>query len=316
MKIFPFLLFLLLLSGCIKEDMDDCKGSISLNFSYTADGSTQVFNEYIDESVDLYVFDEDRRYILTRRIVGAELQGRHATLDLEPGRYHIVCVGNMGQMDEVKGLSPGNVADLTRTLLTHKKETENPDGTLTGEDPLYMGTTDVEVKASDRLQQTVDFRSLHVNLVVQVKGAARDEAGATPSVPVWTKIGIRFTGLPTETELSEGLTGGPLCDYVPPTGQFDPADRLLTTSLHVMRFDRRQGGLSARQTDDDIRLVVTNLTTGEPLETIDVMEFVTDNDIDLDREEVTIGMLIVISKDGDISVEVPDWDIEDVTPGL
>lgn len=308
MKIFPFLLFLLLLSGCIKEDMDDCKGSISLDFSYTADGNTQVFNEYIG-TVDLYVFDAEGRYVYTRRLEGGELQSRRTVLDLKPGHYHIVGVGNLGEKDQVRGLTLDRYADLTQTVVAHKAETENADGNPTGDDALYMGAVDVEVTASGDASRTVEFHNRHINMVVEVVGAARDEEQATQAVPAWNQLGIKWTNLPSETDLAEGRVGGPLCDYEPSPGQYDEVERKLTSALNVMRFDRLEQGTRSR-------LVVTNLITGATIETVDVMEFITDNHIDLDREEVTIGVLIVISKDGEISVELPDWVIEEVKPGL
>ena len=288
--------------------MDDCKGSISLDFSYTADGNTQVFNEYI-KTVELYVFDDGGRQVQTRRLEGGELQDRRAVLDLTPGHYRIIAVGNLGEKDCVDGAGM-----LAQAVVTHRADTEDADGNPTGDDPLYMADVEAEVAAAGDVSRTMDFHNCHIRMVVEVQGAARDEEQATEAVPAWTQLGIRWTALPSRTTLDGASVQGPLCDYEPVQGHYDEITRKLTSTINVMRFDQTQQTMQADGTR--IELVVTNLITGTPIETVDVMEFVADNHIDLNREEVAIGVLIVISKDGDITVEVPDWVIEEVKPGL
>ena len=47
---------LVLATGCIKEDFDDCD-NVTIYFQYLADGDKDVLYQYMDK-VDLYVFDE------------------------------------------------------------------------------------------------------------------------------------------------------------------------------------------------------------------------------------------------------------------
>lgn len=44
-----------LAGGCIRENMDDCKGKVTLRFRYVGDGTTDIFPEKI-EHVTMYVY--------------------------------------------------------------------------------------------------------------------------------------------------------------------------------------------------------------------------------------------------------------------
>ena len=41
---------MLLMTGCIRENMDDCKGKVTLRFRYVGDGTTDIFAEKIDKA--------------------------------------------------------------------------------------------------------------------------------------------------------------------------------------------------------------------------------------------------------------------------
>ena len=44
-----------LAGGCIRENMDDCKGKVTLRFRYVGDGTTDILPEKI-EHVTMYVY--------------------------------------------------------------------------------------------------------------------------------------------------------------------------------------------------------------------------------------------------------------------
>ena len=54
--VLPLLLVPVLVTGCIKDDFDDCD-NVTIYFQYLADGDEDVLYRYMDK-VDLYVFDE------------------------------------------------------------------------------------------------------------------------------------------------------------------------------------------------------------------------------------------------------------------
>ena len=59
-KLYTYLLLSMIVTlplagGCIRENMDDCKGKVTLRFRYVGDGTTDIFPEKI-EHVTMYVY--------------------------------------------------------------------------------------------------------------------------------------------------------------------------------------------------------------------------------------------------------------------
>ena len=109
----PIISFVLL-TGCIKEEYDDCE-RCTLTFSYLGDGTSDIFPEKITD-VSLYVFDANNRVVQTKRIEQNELKAFQGTkLNLEPGDYHIVGIGNQFDQTIVENIPSARSSSATPT---------------------------------------------------------------------------------------------------------------------------------------------------------------------------------------------------------
>ena len=125
---------MLLMTGCIRENMDDCKGKVTLRFRYVGDGTTDIFAEKIDK-VTMYVYSAADGSLAgvfeyDEKALDA-YQG--ANIELYPGNYQIVCWGNAFENSTIhegdRIAAPG-----------HFDNTE-----IDTNDPLYYGTTDIAI---------------------------------------------------------------------------------------------------------------------------------------------------------------------------
>ena len=95
------LVSIVLLAGCIKENSDDCE-RCKLTFSYTGDVNYDIFQQKIS-CVSLYVFDDKNSLVQTKRIEQSDLKAYQGTkLNLSPGSYRIVGVGNDMDLTEIE----------------------------------------------------------------------------------------------------------------------------------------------------------------------------------------------------------------------
>ena len=133
MKKFLYLLLLapvVLLASCIEEDYSDCE-RCTLTFSYTGDVTWDIFPEQITR-VSLYVFNSEDRLVQTKLIEQNELKAFQGTkLNLEPGDYRIIGIGNSFNKTEVTNLSSTSMSEIQ---FHHPKADEG--GKVEGNDSL------------------------------------------------------------------------------------------------------------------------------------------------------------------------------------
>ena len=87
-----YALLLVTVTGCIKENLDDCE--TILYFDYLGDGTRDIFLQKI-EKVDMYIYNEDHVCIQKTALDKSELHRQQGTtLNLPSGQYKVVCWGN------------------------------------------------------------------------------------------------------------------------------------------------------------------------------------------------------------------------------
>ena len=123
-----------LAGGCIRENMDDCKGKVTLRFRYVGDGTTDIFPEKI-EHVTMYVYSiaDGSLAAIQKYDDNALAAYQGADVMLFPGRYEVVCWGNA--LDETT-INEGEKIAANGYF-------ENTD--IATNDPLYYGTIEIEV---------------------------------------------------------------------------------------------------------------------------------------------------------------------------
>ena len=167
MKIMKYVLFIMLtvemLGGCIEEDLSDCEvfSRNVLTLSYKGDGTTEIFNEKI-ENVVMYVFDQNEQLVTTKELTKEEIARRLVIVpELSPAIYRVICFGNLMKC-QVNDLACGDCDKMYCAAPEYfKKET------ISGNDSLYYASLELIVTEEDQ-NQTLVFTSSHYKVSMKV----------------------------------------------------------------------------------------------------------------------------------------------------
>ena len=283
-----------LLASCIKENYDDCE-RCTLTFSYMGDGTHDIFPQQIT-CVSLYVFDKNDNLVTTKRIEQNELKSFQGTkLNLHPGTYQVVGVGNDNNLTEIYDTSAN---DLSKTVFRHPNA---PDGLVEGNDSLYLGKKSITIPSDYWYEDDVPFDSSHLKVSYTVKGYAQTTATAL-ATRADGALELRVHNLLPQTDFNNRVHGMKMT--YDPELVFQPNGSNYHSYFNIMRHAK----------DCDVEFELVKKSTGEVLHTLMLKDFLARYpQIDVTKQEVLIPIVVEFRNAG-ITVTIPDWMIHDVTP--
>lgn len=298
-----FLFSVLLLVGCVKEDLTDCNIRVKLLFNYTGDGRTDIFMDK-HEAVHLYVYDQASRLVDQQLIGREELEELQGTwLSLRSGNYRVVCWGNV--LDNSATEAKGAFADAR---LTHCTAQSRAQDTYQHIDSLYYGTYQLEVPETHTLIKdtlicdVVDFESAHIKYEVLIKGL--DLAFPGKENPAT----LRLSDVPLSYDFNK-TTSAAACCYQPELTIL--SKRNTYTSFNTMRV--------ANQNDIVFNLIRND--TNQQFYSFSLIDFLQSEEIDVEsKQEITVPILIEFTEElgvnVEVSISVKEWNGIILEPGI
>lgn len=288
-KLYTYLLLSMIVTlplagGCIRENMDDCKGKVTLRFRYVGDGTTDIFPEKI-EHVTMYVYSiaDGSLAAIQKYDDNALAAYQGADVMLFPGRYEVVCWGNA--LDETT-INEGEKIAANGYF-------ENTD--IATNDPLYYGTIEIEVPETLVENNYIcDFVCSHVKFRVRVEGFDQTTMGV-PS--------LELTQLASFTDFDNVPSDEERCSYHPVLAAgSDGEQTVYTAEFNTLRFND----------DNDIMLRLHSDETRVVAHEFPLADFLQEHNIAVEGvNEVTVPIRIHFSP---IGVTIDDWDSVPVNP--
>lgn len=288
-KLYTYLLLSMIVTlplagGCIRENMDDCKGKVTLRFRYVGDGTTDIFPEKI-EHVTMYVYSiaDGSLAAIHKYDDNALAAYQGADVMLFPGRYEVVCWGNA--LDETT-INEGEKIAANGYF-------ENTD--IATNDPLYYGSIEIEVPETLVENNYIcDFVCSHVKFRVRVEGFDQTTMGV-PS--------LELTQLASFTDFDNVPSDEERCSYHPVLAAgSDGEQTVYTAEFNTLRFND----------DNDIMLRLHSDETRVVAHEFPLANFLHEHNIAVEGvNEVTVPIRIRFSP---IGVTIDDWDSVPVNP--
>ena len=287
-----------LLTGCIKENMDDCE-RCKLTFTYLADVNEDVFPNHIT-SVSLYVFDSKDQLIRTKRLEQNDLKAyQGVNLNLNPGKYRIVGVGNCNELTEVYNT---DARDMSQT---HFRHPDCFDREVESNDSLYLGAKEITIPEEYWYKDNIRFYSSHLKVLYTVKDyVAVEEAQPSATRAKTPNLELRVKNLLPQTDFDNRAYGEKVTYN--PSLKFNSEDGDFYSYFHIMRH----------AADSDVLFELVDSDIDEVIHTLALSDFLAKFDeIDVTKQEVLIPIEVVF-KNLSVEVTIPDWMINDLTPGF
>jgi uncharacterized protein (DUF2141 family) len=252
------------------------------------------FDDYIDR-VDIYLFDEAQKYLFSRRVETSDADGgRSVSFTLQPGRYHVVCWGNVNGNSKMCDLDKGS--NFENSFV----EIASPE---TG-DPVYY----TPYKASRVFTPDRGLYDIYSVEVVPGERTVRELV----FVKVHRKVELFISGLEPATE--DGGRG-PVIEQTLAAGRFDFLLRRQCDGITLSRHaaTRQVDGKEMFTTyilskltpiDDRERINIYNPRTGELAATINLAEWVERNGI---ADDSYIPIHAVFDMNAAVSISMPAW---------
>lgn len=313
MSFYLFIAFILLLQGCIKEDLSDCKSELLLSFRYTLnDQYTNLFGSDVSK-ISVYVFDSNGKYVDRFSEQGSKLTNEYVMhIPLPKGTYSVVAYGGdfktyqPGELDNQlnilnQALRKG-ITDLNdfRTELENVKGAENYLYPTKTPDDLYAGLATYAISTINNSNVT-PIELIKDTKKIKVKISGTDFFSGALDVYITAQNGrYKFDN---SIDSEHGIF-----KYTPVNTIQQP--NYLETDLKTMRLVLGETPM----------LVIRNSATSEIIYSENMIEqilltqkYATQEDFD--REDEFVFEITIQPKDNsiEISVSINGWKINNIT---
>ena len=310
-RIILMLFVLVLTNSCIKEDFDDCN-NVTIYFQYLADGDKDVLYQYMSK-VDLYVFDENGHILGVGSYNQDELTKFEAvpSFKLKPGRrYKVVAVGNPYDHTEVVNYATEN--DFGNIYLQDPAWSD-PNIDVTNHDYNYLGEQEFVMPEQEGVmyRDTVTLYSAHIKVVVEIHGlSAPDVSRQDEGISYELRFENSNAQVSFENEVNVSEKG-----TIYPELIYDKENNCYRTQdLALFRMNDKSGELDVDYCEHI--LVLVDKVTGRELFRGNLYNYLVGNKevIDVTKQEAFLPISLVFN-DLNVTIKVPDWYIQDTTPG-
>lgn len=298
------LLVPVLVTGCIKDDLDDCK-NVTIYFQYLADGDKDVLFQYMDK-VDLYVFDESGHILGVGTYNQDQLSNFSAvpSFKLTPGRrYKVVAVGNA--YDHTQVVNYESATDF-EDIYIQDPNWGVPDP-VTNHDDNYLGQKEfvMPVQEGVMYRDTVTLYSSHVDVDIEITGLPAPTRADNLPINVRIENSNAQTSFNNHINLEEKGTCYPELIYDAEKGCYR------TDDLALFRMDN-EGELDESCCEHEL---VLSTADGKELIRGSLYNFIKRNEkyIDVTKQEAYLPIEINFIET-DVTIKLPSWYVEDVQP--
>lgn len=302
---------LVLASGCIKENREECD-NCTIKLQYFADGQSDVLTSYVNQ-VDLYIYDQDGQLVTVIPSSKDELDRNNNSLStkLNAGTYQLVAIGNTGAQSNYNDVESrlGTKASFLDDIFVEPKPVElRGEEVVTGIDHLYLGDSEFTVKAQkEHNRDTVTMHCAHLNLKVRVRGLPAPTKAEEQEIFFLELAQTNTKTLATNRIVpSEKGTMNPSLYYDPGTGYY------VTENAAMMRLDLEKQ--ITKQTCADI-LSLDDTFGSEWNSTSTLWDYIQEN-VKIESlllEEATLEVDIIYYPTH-IEIVPPTWKVEEVKP--
>lgn len=298
------LLVPVLVTGCIKDDLDDCK-NVTIYFQYLADGDKDVLFQYMDK-VDLYVFDESGHILGVGTYNQDQLSNFSAvpSFKLTPGRrYKVVAVGNA--YDHTQVVNYESATDF-EDIYIQDPNWGVPDP-VTNHDDNYLGQKEfvMPVQEGVMYRDTVTLYSSHVDVDIEITGLPAPTKADNLPINVRIENSNAQTSFNNYINLEEKGTCYPELIYDAEKGCYR------TDDFALFRMDN-EGELDESCCEHEL---VLSTADGKELIRGSLYNFIKRNEkyIDVTKQEAYLPIEINFIET-DVTIKLPSWYVEDVQP--
>lgn len=306
-----FIAFILLLQGCIKEDLSDCKSELLLSFRYTLnDQYTNLFGPDVSKVI-VYVFDSNGKYVDRFSEQGDKLTNEYVMhIPLPEGTYSVVAYGgdfntySAGELDNQLNILNQTLRRGITDINDFRSELENVKG---AEDYLYPINTpdDLYAGLSTNAVSTVNNRNVTPIELIKDTKKIKVKISGTDLFPDPLEVYITAQNGRYKFDNSIDSESG-IFKYTPVNTVEKP--NYLETDLKMMRLVLGQTPM----------LVIRNSVTSEIIYSENMIEQILlthryTTQEDFDREDEFIFEITIVN-DIEMTVSINGWKINNITP--